>query len=136
MIELTDYTTGCKTIFHPELFILHKPQVVQIDVGKPTFHQTALMSVQSPEMITMVREGYQDVRALIHLECHSTIELTHNMTGTKFYFCPKYFQFIDAHDDITHPVMVSLWNPLVTVPIKETWKELREKLDEVGCNIK
>jgi hypothetical protein len=143
MIELTDFDQNIKTLLHPEHFILHKPQRVQIDVGKPTFDKTALMSVQAPDMVTFVKEDYRDVKALIHLEFHNFIELSHAMTGTKFFFCPRFFQFIDKNTDSlnktyhrSHVTMVSLWNLLLTVPIKESWQELVKLLDDIQCNTK
>lgn len=146
MISITQKTTGTRLSICPEVFILHQPRRLMLDLpGKQPFRDTTLMSIYNPSVCLQILEPYDDIAKKLLTEHKNFIELTHGATGTKFILSPKYFilcdtgydtGFIQERGNETSPEytdvvsMISVMNAGVWVPVKESYDEaIRQMVD-------
>jgi len=134
-LVLTQYRTHKRFSLHPCTWIISAPRKTLIDLGKPAPRQTALISVYNSSLILLVEEPYADIKKQIKARYSEFVEFIHRETGTNFLLDPSLFSLhesgvitpgFEAPVDTT--CLVSIVNPLLTVPITETWDEACAKL--------
>lgn len=134
MLSVTQVRTNAKISVYPEVFILHQPRKIQLELpGKRAFSYTTLMSIFNPSCILQINESYDSLSRDLLGENHEFSEFVHGQTGTKFIVSPKYFILINAGFDsgflkqvdgnqvpeLTESVsLISVMNSGVWVPVK------------------
>ena len=145
MIILTQLDTHKKMVIDPTIFIVHQPRRLKLQLpGKRAFQTTTIMSVFTPEFCFRVEEPYEPVaEALINSHPGEFLEWTHGETGTKFCLCAQMFALFEPGCATGFPTseggmettnrtsIVSVMNPAVWVPLKETFAEAKNKYNSV-----
>lgn len=132
-ICLTQLGSLAKIVLCPQHFILHKPR--KINIGKPAFQNTTLMSVFNPDFCRFVVEPYDIIREIVLQLSSDFCELNHAETGTSFVIHPSFWElsepnasFCDGVVEKTNNAKItSIWNPVLWVPIKENFEEVYHK---------
>lgn len=146
MISITQKTTGTRLSIFPEVFILHQPRKMLLELpGKRPFRDTTLMSIYNPSVCLQILENYEAISKELLMEHRNFAEFTHGSTGTKFVLSPKYFILCDTGydtgftqergDEISPEYtdivsIISVMNAGVWVPLKESYDEaIRQMVD-------
>lgn len=141
MISVTQLSTQKKITLDPEIFIIHQPRRTALFLpGKKPFRETTIMSAFTPQFCFQVQETYEQiVPDIIKGHPGDFIEWTHGETGTRFCLCPRMFALFepgcasgfataDGGMELTDRTsIVSVMNPAVWVPLKESYEEARDK---------
>lgn len=143
MLELTQLESGAKIAVYPEVFILHQPRKVRLNLpGKMAFHETTLMCVYAPATVIQVREDYHAIAKELLSDSTDFVEFTHGQTGTRFIVSPRFFILADSGyqtlfykevdgmqvPQVTDSVtLISVMNPIASVPIKGSFSEAYKK---------
>ena len=137
MIIVTQLLSHQKMSVDPESFIFHQPRRIQLDLpGKRAFQKTTIMSVYSPQFAFQICEEYEQVsKGVMKAQPGQYAEWTHGETGTRFLCAPKMFALFevgcatgfttaDHQMELTQCTsIVSVMNPAIWVPIKESFLE-------------
>lgn len=134
-IILTQLGSLAKIALWPSHFILHKPRKININIGKPAFQNTTLMSVFNPDFCRSVVEPYDIIKDIVLKLSPDFCELNHAETGTSFVVHPGFWElsepraiFFDGTLEKTNNAKItSIWNPILWVPLKETFEEAYNK---------